>query len=82
MTKLPGGSIHKLRHGGARVPQRKRFYANAAVIDTQGGFAVTLNGKLIRTHAMLWSKRHRVYGIRRSGNDCPLRRNLMGKERQ
>ena len=52
-----GHSIRKLRHGG-RVPQRKRFHANAAVIDTQGGFAVKLNGKLIRTPAMIWSKRH------------------------
>ncbi|MBV9530658.1 MAG: ATPase [Bradyrhizobium sp.] len=33
----------------SRVPQRKRFYASAAVIDAQGGFAVTLDGKPIRT---------------------------------
>jgi chaperone required for assembly of F1-ATPase len=33
----------------ARTPQRKRFYASAGVADTEGGFAVTLDGKPIRT---------------------------------
>src|SRR5216684_2850131 len=32
-----------------RVPQRKRFYAAAAVTEADGGFAVTLDGKPIRT---------------------------------
>ena len=34
---------------GARTPQRKRFYAHADVLETDGGFAVTLDGKPIRT---------------------------------
>jgi chaperone required for assembly of F1-ATPase len=33
----------------ARAPQRKRFYAEAAIADAEGGFAVTLDGKPIRT---------------------------------
>jgi chaperone required for assembly of F1-ATPase len=32
-----------------RTPQRKRFYSNAAMLETDGGFAVTLDGKPIRT---------------------------------
>jgi chaperone required for assembly of F1-ATPase len=32
-----------------RVPQRKRFYATAGVAEADGGFAVTLDGKPIRT---------------------------------
>jgi len=32
-----------------RGPQRKRFYKNAGVAETAGGFAVTLDGKPIRT---------------------------------
>jgi chaperone required for assembly of F1-ATPase len=34
---------------GTRMPQRKRFYAEAGVTDADGGFAVTLDGKPIRT---------------------------------
>jgi chaperone required for assembly of F1-ATPase len=34
---------------GARTPQRKRFYASASVIEADGGFAITLDGKPIRT---------------------------------
>ena len=34
---------------GTRTPQRKRFYAEAGVTDADGGFAVTLDGKPIRT---------------------------------
>lgn len=33
----------------ARTPQRKRFYAKADVIEADGGFAVTLDGRPIRT---------------------------------
>lgn len=33
----------------ARTPRRKRFYKEAGVTDAQGGFAVTLDGKPIRT---------------------------------
>ena len=33
----------------ARAPQRKRFYAEAGIADAAGGFAVTLDGKPIRT---------------------------------
>ena len=32
-----------------RAPQRKRFYTNAGVVEADGGFAVTLDGKPIRT---------------------------------
>ena len=32
-----------------RAPQRKRFYASAGFAETDGGFAVTLDGKPIRT---------------------------------
>jgi chaperone required for assembly of F1-ATPase len=32
-----------------RAPQRKRFYAGAGVAEADGGFAVTLDGKPIRT---------------------------------
>jgi chaperone required for assembly of F1-ATPase len=32
-----------------RGPQRKRFYAGAGVAEAEGGFAVTLDGKPIRT---------------------------------
>src|SRR5262249_59135865 len=34
---------------GARRPRRKRFYAKADGIAADGGFAVTLDGKPIRT---------------------------------
>jgi chaperone required for assembly of F1-ATPase len=34
---------------GARVPQRKRFYTKAGVIEAEGGLAITLDGKPIRT---------------------------------
>ena len=32
-----------------RAPRRKRFYTGAAVVESEGGFAVTLDGKPIRT---------------------------------
>lgn len=32
-----------------RGPQRKRFYAKAGIAETAGGFAVTLDGKTVRT---------------------------------
>jgi chaperone required for assembly of F1-ATPase len=32
-----------------RVPQRKRFYANAGVAEAEGGFSITLDGKPIKT---------------------------------
>ncbi|HLZ00839.1 MAG TPA: ATP12 family protein [Bradyrhizobium sp.] len=32
-----------------RAPQRKRFYATTAMIETDGGFAVALDGKPIKT---------------------------------
>jgi chaperone required for assembly of F1-ATPase len=32
-----------------RVPPRKRFYAGAAVVEVEGGFAVALDGKPIKT---------------------------------
>lgn len=32
-----------------RVPQRKRFYKEAGIAEAEGGFAVTLDGKPIRT---------------------------------
>ncbi|MCA1412746.1 ATPase [Bradyrhizobium sp. NBAIM20] len=33
----------------ARTPLRKRFYKEAGVVDAEGGFAITLDGKPIRT---------------------------------
>src|SRR5436305_9924525 len=33
----------------ARRAQRKRFYASAGVSETPGGFAITLDGKPVRT---------------------------------
>lgn len=32
-----------------RIPQRKRFYKQAGIAEAEGGFAVTLDGKPIRT---------------------------------
>src|ERR1700716_1666144 len=32
-----------------RLPPRQRFYASAGVAEAEGGFAVTLDGKPIRT---------------------------------
>jgi chaperone required for assembly of F1-ATPase len=34
---------------GARTPRRKRFYAKADVVAADAGFAIALDGKLIRT---------------------------------
>jgi chaperone required for assembly of F1-ATPase len=34
---------------GTRTPRRKRFYTDAGVTEADGGFAVTLDGKQIRT---------------------------------
>jgi len=32
-----------------RGPQRKRFYAQAAIVEAEGGFGITLDGKPVRT---------------------------------
>ena len=32
-----------------RMPLRKRFYTNAGVAETEGGFSITLDGKPIKT---------------------------------
>ncbi|MDI1265065.1 MAG: ATPase [bacterium] len=45
---------------GTRTPQRKRFYKEAGVAEAEGGFAVTLDGKPIRTP----SGRHVVAPVR------------------
>jgi chaperone required for assembly of F1-ATPase len=45
---------------GTRAPQRKRFYKEAGVAEAEGGFAVTLDGKPIRTP----SGRHVVAPVR------------------
>ena len=43
-------SIRRRRCGAPRArPQRKRFYKEAGVAEADGGFAVTLDGKPIRT---------------------------------
>ncbi len=43
-------SIRRRRCGARRAaPRRKRFYAHAGVAEADGGFAVTLDGKPIRT---------------------------------
>src|SRR3954465_13905629 len=34
---------------GTRVPQRKRFYAEAGIANVDGGFAVALDGRPIKT---------------------------------
>jgi chaperone required for assembly of F1-ATPase len=34
---------------GARTPRRKRFYSETGIADAEGGFAITLDGKPIRT---------------------------------
>jgi chaperone required for assembly of F1-ATPase len=34
---------------GTRTPQRKRFYASTGVTEAEGGFAVTLDGRPIKT---------------------------------
>src|SRR5882762_6409928 len=36
---------------GTRVPQRKRFYASADVAEDDGGFAIVLDGKPMRTRS-------------------------------
>ena len=41
----PGEAVRQ----AARTPQRKRFYTSVAVIEADGGFAVTLDGKPIKT---------------------------------
>jgi chaperone required for assembly of F1-ATPase len=40
---------HEAARQSARTPQRKRFYREAGITDAEGGFAVTLDGKPIRT---------------------------------
>ncbi len=40
---------HEAARRGARTPRRKRFYAKADVIEAESGFAITLDGKPIRT---------------------------------
>ena len=41
----PGEAVRR----ATRVPHRKRFYTSAGIAATEGGFAVTLDGKPIRT---------------------------------
>jgi chaperone required for assembly of F1-ATPase len=41
----PGEAVRR----ATRVPRRKRFYTTAGIADMDGGFAVTLDGKPIRT---------------------------------
>ena len=41
----PGEAVRR----ATRVPRRKRFYTSAGIAETEGGFAVTLDGKPIRT---------------------------------
>lgn len=41
----PQGAIRQ----AARTPQRKRFYKEAVVAEAEGGFAITLDGRPIRT---------------------------------
>ena len=41
----PGEAVRR----ATRVPRRKRFYTSAGIAETEGGFAVTLGGKPIRT---------------------------------
>src|ERR1700712_5433843 len=41
----PQESVRGSTHG----PQRKRFYGGAGITETPGGFAITLDGKPVRT---------------------------------
>ena len=59
-----------------RTPRRKRFYKEAGIAEADGGFAVTLDGKPIRTP----SGRHVVAPIARD-RERPSRRNGMRKAR-
>src|SRR5437588_3307273 len=50
--EAPGASPldpEELVRRGTRTPRRKRFYAQAGVVETTDGFAVALDGKPIRT---------------------------------
>ena len=40
---------HEAARQASRAPLRKRFYAEVGVVEAEGGFAVTLDGKPIRT---------------------------------
>ncbi len=40
---------HEAARQSARTPQRKRFYKEAGIAEAEGGFAITLDGKPIRT---------------------------------
>jgi chaperone required for assembly of F1-ATPase len=42
---------HEVARRAARAPQRKRFYADVAIAETDGGFAITLDGRPIKTPA-------------------------------
>ena len=67
---VPARSARR-RCGAPRGPQRKRFYKEAGVAEAEGGFAVTLDGKPIRTpsgrQVVAPTARHRRADRRRMG---------------
>ncbi|MCA1362758.1 ATPase [Bradyrhizobium sp. IC3069] len=48
-ARQPAPDPRESARGSARTPLRKRFYKEAGVVDAEGGFAITLDGKPIRT---------------------------------
>ncbi|HXB77727.1 MAG TPA: ATP12 family protein [Bradyrhizobium sp.] len=51
VTGQPAADPLEAARRSARMPQRKRFYANAAIAEGEGGFSITLDGKPIKTPA-------------------------------
>ncbi|MDF0517853.1 ATPase [Bradyrhizobium yuanmingense] len=48
-ARQPAPDPRESARASARTPLRKRFYKEAGVVDAEGGFAITLDGKPIRT---------------------------------
>ncbi|MCA1467273.1 ATPase [Bradyrhizobium sp. IC3195] len=48
-ARQPAPDPRESARASARTPLRKRFYKDAGVADAEGGFAITLDGKPIRT---------------------------------
>ncbi|MBH5367964.1 ATP12 family chaperone protein [Bradyrhizobium glycinis] len=48
-ARQPAPDPQESARASARTPLRKRFYKDAGVADAVGGFAITLDGKAIRT---------------------------------
>ncbi|MBH5402283.1 ATPase [Bradyrhizobium sp. CNPSo 4010] len=48
-ARQPAPDPQESARASARTPLRKRFYKDAGIADAEGGFAITLDGKPIRT---------------------------------